>query len=98
MAIALEPGNLALVRVEILKPELRRVRVWREGADRLHVDTGDNAGLRHDHVDGRVALQRVAAGKRVVVPENKDWRLTLRKRCRLPGDGNEIALGIKFLE
>src|SRR5436309_6799366 len=31
IAVALEPGKLALVRVEVLPPELRRVRMRREG-------------------------------------------------------------------
>ena len=56
------------------------VRMRRIGADRLYVDARDDAGLRHDHVDLRIALQVVARGERVVVPEDEDRCLALRDR------------------
>jgi hypothetical protein len=98
VAIALEPADLAFVGIEVFHPELGCVRVRRKGADRLHVDAGDDAGLRNDDVDGRIALQRVAAGKRVVVPGHQDRRLALGKRRRLADDRHEIAGGVQLLE
>ncbi len=58
VAVALEPAELAFVRIEVLHPQLGGVRVRREGADRLHIDAGDDAGLRHD--DARPAGCRSA--------------------------------------
>ena len=46
VAVALEPAELALVGIEIFHPQLGRVRMRGVGADRLHVDAGDHAGLR----------------------------------------------------
>ena len=63
VAVALEPAELAFVGVEVLHPELGGVRVRRVGADRLDVDAGDDAGLRHDDLDLRVAL-RACRGRR----------------------------------
>jgi hypothetical protein len=94
VAIALQPADLAFVRVEVFQPELGCIRMRRVGADRLHIDTGDNTGLRHDDVDGRVALQRVAAGERVVVPGDEDRGLALGERRGLADDRNEIAGGL----
>src|SRR3972149_3292961 len=51
VAVARQPEVLALVAVEVLHPELGRVRVWRVGADRLDVDTGEAAAGRDDDGD-----------------------------------------------
>src|SRR3569832_868327 len=48
VAIAGEPAELTFVRIEILHPELGRVRVRRVGRDRLDVHTGYDS-IRRDH-------------------------------------------------
>ena len=91
VAVALQPAELALVRIEILHPQLGGVGMRRVGADRLDVDAGDDARLRHDDVHRRVALEAVAVGERMVVPAHDDRRRALGERGRLADHRHEIA-------
>src|SRR5437016_1613194 len=79
VAVPLEPGELDLVGIEVLHPQLGGVRVRREGADRLDIDAGDDAGLRHHDVDLRVALEGVAVAEGEIVPADNDRRRALRQ-------------------
>ncbi|MPM10105.1 hypothetical protein SDC9_56429 [bioreactor metagenome] len=98
VAIALQPEVLALVRVDVFHPQLRRVRMRRMGRDRLHVDTGKHARGRHHDLDRRVAGKRVTRGQRVVVPGHHDRRRALRKRAGLADHRNEVLRVVQLLE
>jgi hypothetical protein len=98
VAIALQPGELPLVRIEIFHPQLGGVRVRGIGADGLHIDAGDHAGLRHHDLDVGVALQGVAVGQRVIVPADDDRSGALGERCHLADHWDEVALRMQLLE
>src|SRR5438552_13519914 len=48
IAVALQPGVLAGVGVQVLHPQLGGIRVWGVRADRLAVHSAEPAGLRDD--------------------------------------------------
>ena len=68
MAIALQPAELAFIRIEILHPELGGVRMRRVGADRLNINAGNDAGLRHDDFDAGLPSSVSRSARRIVVP------------------------------
>ncbi len=82
VAVALEPAELALVGIEVLHPQLGRVRMRRVGADRLHVDARDHARGRHHHLDRRVAGQRVAARRARCSPTRRRSGSRPGRACR----------------
>src|SRR3954449_3639519 len=77
VAVALQPQVLALVAVQELHPQLRRVRMRREGADCLHVHATEAAALRDDDLDRRVAGEGVLVREAVVRPRDADRRLAV---------------------
>ncbi len=91
VAVALEPLELALVGIEVFHPELGGVGMRREGADPLDVDARDHAVAGHHHLERRVAVQRVAAGQRVVVPPDHDRRGALGDGAGLADRRDEVA-------
>lgn len=97
VAVALQIAELAFIRIDVFHPQLRSVRMRCVGADRLNIHASDNAGLRNDGFDFRVALERVAVSERIVVPADDDRGRALCQRSSLADDRNEIAVGIQFL-
>jgi hypothetical protein len=91
VAVALQPEKLAFVGVEVFHPQLRRVRMRCKRADRLDVDAGHDARLRHDDVDRWVALEDVLPAEAVVIPRDDDRGRALRERGGLADDRHEVA-------
>ena len=98
VAVALQPDVLAGVGVQVLHPQLGRVRVRGVGADRLDVHPTEPARLRDDDGDGRVALERILVGEGVVRPRDADRRVTRGDVRGLGDDRHEVAGIVELLE